>query len=284
MPELQGLAGVTLDSRYEAGRFVARGGFATVLQGRDLAHGGRRCAIKVFHRELADGASARREFEQEISALETIQHPSIVRIYGHGTTPDGALYLAMEFIEGQTLRQILDSGPLSVLQTASLLRQTGSALSAIHARGIYHRDLKPANIMIRAGVPVDRALVLIDFSIAIIKDPNQSLQGLSKAVGTIDYMAPEHSIGYADASTDVYNLAKLVIEMLTGQRLSSLVTVASLDLPIRVRKLISGLDVRLSPASIELISSALEFDPSRRAGDAYNFAESIARDLESREG
>jgi tRNA A-37 threonylcarbamoyl transferase component Bud32 len=279
IPEVRDLIGSTLDSRYQVGRVIAQGGFATVLQGRDLQEGDRRCAIKVFRRELLAEESISRRFDQEVAALEKVRHANIVPIYDHGTTPDGVPYLVMEFIDGQTLREILEEGPLSPQRTASFVRQAGSALDAIHADHIYHRDLKPENIMIRAQSQPGEDLVLIDFSIAIIQEPNQSLRGLSRAEGTFDYMAPEHSIGYADASTDIYNLAKLIIEMLTGKRLSSFFAEASLNLPTRVRALLSTLPVKLSSSSIDLIATALEFHPSLRLQGARNFADSVAADL-----
>jgi serine/threonine protein kinase len=94
-------------------------------------------------------------------------------------------------------------------------------------------------------------------------------------------MAPEQAIGYADTSTDIYSLAKITIEMLTGQRLSFLLPDASMDLPERVRELLAFLPVRLSSATIETLSTALEFDPARRPKDAAQFAASIAADLQS---
>ena len=220
-----------------------------------------------------------RRFQQEVLALEKICHPNVVRIFGHGTTPAGSPYLVMDFVEGQTLRETLEKGGLSPEQTASYLRQTGSALEEIHAAGICHRDLKPENLMIRNGTPAGQDLVLIDFSIAIVQDPDETLHGLSRAAGTIYYMAPEQSIGFADSSTDIYSLAKIVIEMLTGQRLSTLLPDASMDLPERVRELLTKLNFGLSSSSIDLISSALEFDPSRRPKSASAFANQIAKDL-----
>ena len=106
------------------------------------------------------------------------------------------------------------------------------------------------------------------------------MHGLSRAAGTLYYMAPEQAIGYADASTDIYSLAKIVIEMLTGRRLSDLLPNASMDLSERVRELLSALPVRLSAPSIELLSCALEFDPARRPKHAESFANTIANDLE----
>jgi tRNA A-37 threonylcarbamoyl transferase component Bud32 len=278
-PEIGQLAGTVLDSRFEVGPVLARGGFATVTQGRDLQQVGRPCAIKIFRQQLMDKDWMLRRFQQEVLALEKICHPNVVRIFGHGTTPAGSPYLVMDFVEGQTLRETLEKGGLSPEQTASYLRQTGNALEEIHAAGICHRDLKPENLMVRNGSPAGQDLVLIDFSIAIVQDPDETLHGLSRAAGTIYYMAPEQSIGFADSSTDIYSLAKIVIEMLTGQRLSTLLPDASMDLPERVRELLAKLNVGLSPSSIDLISSALEFDPSRRPKSASAFANQIAKDL-----
>lgn len=280
-PELQQLDGVLLDSRFEVGRVLARGGFATVLEGVDLKERRRACAIKIFRQELIDKDWMARRFRHEVLALATIHHPNVVRIYGHGTTPAGSPYLAMEFVDGKTLRQILEEVKLTPQQTAAYLRQTGVALDEIHAQGICHRDLKPENLMIRNASAPGEELVLIDFSIAIVKDPDETLHGLSRAAGTLYYMAPEQAIGFANSSTDIYSLAKIVMEMLTGQRLSTLLPDASMDLPARVREFLTGSTVTLSSQAIELLSSALEFDPSRRPKVAGDFAARIAQDLEA---
>jgi serine/threonine protein kinase len=186
----------------------------------------------------------------------------------------------MEFIDGATLREVLEAGKLESRQVAGYLRQAGRALDEIHAHGICHRDLKPDNLMIRSQAVPGQELVLIDFSIAIVKDPDETLHGLSRAAGTIYYMAPEQAIGYADPSTDIYSLAKILIEMLTRERLSTLLPDASMDLPDRVRELLARLSLGLSPSSIELIATALVFDPAHRPKDAGLFADQIAGDLE----
>ena len=279
-PELQQLDGTLLDSRFEVGRILARGGFAVVAEGRDFQQEGRRCAIKIFRKELVDKAWMKRRFNQEVLALSQIAHPNVVRIYGSGTLPGETLYLAMEFIDGATLRELLETGKLNPRQISSYLRQAGCALNEIHAHGICHRDLKPENIMIRTNASPGQELVLIDFSIAIVKDPDETLHGLSRAAGTIYYMAPEQAIGYADPSTDIYSLAKILIEMLTGERLSTLLPDASMDLPDRVRELLGRLPLGLSSASTELFVSALVFDPAHRPKNAGLFADQIASDLE----
>ena len=279
-PELQQLDSTLLDGRFEVGRMLARGGFATVAEGCDRAHGNRRCAIKIFRRELGDREWLDRRFHQEVLALEQIHHANVVGIYGSGILPGGVMYLAMEFIEGVTLRDQLNSGRLPIARTAAYLRQIGSALGAVHSRGICHRDLKPENLMLRDGALPGRELVLIDFSIAIVKDPDKTVHGLSRAAGTISYMAPEQAIGYADPATDIYSLAKVLVEMLAGERLATVLPNASMDLPERVSELVRRLLPGLTPASAELLASALEFDPARRPHDAVQFAEEIAEHLE----
>ena len=278
VPDAHKLIGVALDGRYIPNKVIARGGFATVFAGYDKKQDCR-CAIKVFHQELVDQGLGQR-FAQEITALETVLHPNVVRIYGHGKTPMGVPYLVMEFIEGQTLRQALSTGPLPAAETAQLLRQAGRALAAIHAQGICHRDLKPDNLMIRTAANPGEELVLIDFSIAIVKSPDMTVHGLSKAAGTIQYMAPEQAVGWADASSDIYSLAKVLMEMMSGQRLSELLPDASRDLPVRVEEFLARPPCLLSLESIKLIGAALQFDPDRRPHDAVAFAEKIAADLD----
>jgi len=277
-PDTGGLEGSVLDGRFEVRRIVARGGFATVFEGRDLRDG-RACAVKIFRHELSEKSWMARRFQQEVSALQQIHHPNVVAIYGHGTALTGTPYLAMEFISGKTMREVLSETKLDSVRVANYLRQTGSALAEIHAHQICHRDIKPENLMIRdEGVP-GADLVLIDFSIAIVQDPDETLHGLSRAAGTLQYMAPEQAIGYADASSDIYSLAKILLEMLTGQRLSALLPDASMDLPARIRELLTRTPYGLSAASIDLIARALEFDPSRRPRNAVEFAPPIADDL-----
>ena len=280
VPEGYELVGTCLDERFDIERILARGGFATVFGGRDR-NKGTECAIKVFRRELVGQAWLERQFWHEVTALESISHPNVVQIYGHGTVPGGAPYLAMEFVDGRTLREILDNGALPHLEVAALLRQAGCALDQLHALEIYHRDLKPENIMVRNHGEPRASLVLIDFSIAIIKNPDESIHGLSRAAGTLYYMAPEQVLGYADASSDIYSLAKILIEMLSGRPLSVLLPDASLDLSQRLPGLLKQLQIALSHQSIAILCAALEYDPAKRPQHAAQFANLIAEDLAS---
>jgi len=283
LPEVCDLTGTLLGGRFEVGDLLARGGFANVFSGYDRSES-RRCAVKVFRGELKDKEWMQRRFTQEVAALQRVRHRNVVSIYAHGSSPAGAPYLVMEFVEGENLREILEAGPLPPGRTARLLRQLAGALDAIHAQDICHRDVKPENVIVRqAGFPEEES-VLLDFSIAIVKDANETLHGLSRAAGSFDYMAPEQAVGYAQPSSDIYSLAKLLIEMLTGSQLKKLLPDAALDLPERVRGLLQRLPVRLSPESIHLLATALEFDPSNRPRAAGPFAGTIAHDLESDAG
>jgi tRNA A-37 threonylcarbamoyl transferase component Bud32 len=278
LPEVHELEGTLLDARFEVGGLLARGGFANVFDGHDREQK-QRCAIKVFRGEVKDKAWIQRSFEQEVAALKKVRHPNVVSIYAHGAAHSGAPYLVMEFVEGRNLREVLEAGPLPPQRTARLLRQLASALDAIHAQEICHRDVKPENIILRHEGSAQEESVLIDFSIAIVKDANETLHGLSRAAGSFDYMAPEQAVGYAEPSSDIYSLAKLVLEMLTGRQLKNLLPDAALNLPERVRVLARGLGVGFSDESIEMLATALEFDPARRPRAAGSFAEPLVNDL-----
>ncbi|HKT46304.1 MAG TPA: serine/threonine-protein kinase [Candidatus Acidoferrales bacterium] len=277
MPEVQKLTGALLDGRYEVGKLLARGGFANVLEGYDRKEQ-RRCAIKVFRSEIGKSESVQQRFEQEVSALQQVKHATVVAIYAHGTT-SGVPFLVMEFVEGKSLREILNGGALAPRRAAVLVRQIAEALEIIHGVGICHRDLKPENVMIRNPGSAEQA-VLIDFSIALVKEANETLHGLSRAAGTFEYMAPEQAIGYAEPSSDVYSLAKVLLEMLTGTSVAKLLPKASMDLPARARELAADLPAGFSEEALDAIASALEFDPSRRPASAAAFAELVAPDLE----
>ncbi len=280
MPEVYDLAGVRLDGRFEVGELLARGGFANVMAGYD--HEQRQpCAVKVFRNEVKDTAWIQRRFDQEVAALRQVRHPNVVAIYAHGNAPNGAPYLIMEFVEGVSLREVLRGGPLRPSRAARFLRQLASALDAIHALEIWHRDVKPENVMVRREGSPDEEAVLIDFSIAIVKNASETLYGLSRAAGSFEYMAPEQVIGYAEPSSDIYSLAKVGIEMLTGARLSDLLPNASLDLPERASELMRRLNAGLSEESVGALSSALEYDPAKRPRAAGTFVLPLVRDLES---
>jgi tRNA A-37 threonylcarbamoyl transferase component Bud32 len=281
-PEAEQLVGTRIDDRYEVSNILSVGGFATVVKARDLENESRPCAVKIFRYEFGDRAWIRHRFEQEIWALEQLSHPNIVRITGHGAIGTGAPYLVMEFIQGQSLRERLDQGAVPRNQIGVFLRQIAGALQSLHQRAIYHRDLKPENLMIRSDAEGMPEIILIDFSIAIVKSRDQTFHGISRVAGTLEYMAPEQVIGYVDASTDIYSLAKVVMEMVTGMRWAELFPEATLDLPEQIRDYFAENAGIFKPDSIDAIVWAMAFDPARRPKEVIKFAEPIVRDLEQR--
>ncbi len=150
--------------------------------------------------------------------LEAVQHPLIVQHIAHGTGDDGALWLAMEWLEGVTLDARLQEGALPVADALLVAHQIAEALAAIHAIGITHRDLKPSNVLLREG-RVD-GVVLLDFGVARAAASTSLVTEASSLVGSLGYVAPEQARGdtEVDARADVFGLGVLLFECLAGQR------------------------------------------------------------------
>ena len=203
-----------LAGRYSIEREIARGGMATVYLARDLRHG-RMVAIKVLRDELAAAVGAAR-FLAEIRVTASLQHPHILPLFDSGAT-GGLLWYAMPYVEGETLRSLLDrSGRLSVPEAVRLAREVADALDYAHAHGILHRDIKPENVLLQGG----HALVA-DFGIALALEQAgaERITRTGLALGTPQYMAPEQAAGERalDARVDVYALGAVLHEMLAGE-------------------------------------------------------------------
>jgi len=249
---------------------VARGGFATVYRAHDRQRQAA-AAVKIFHVKEEERLWMLRRFDQEISALERIRHPNVVQLLAAGQMPTGEPYLAMEFVEGITLRERLRLGPLPLADAARAARELGEALAAIHAQGVIHRDIKPENLMLTP----DGRLRVIDFSIAIARDPRATVHALSRAAGSLLYMAPEQVFGYASAGTDVYSFALVVFEMITGQSAGELgLGAASGALGSEVAEALRRALPQLPPAATLL--EALTLDVQSRPRDAAAFGRRLA--------
>jgi serine/threonine protein kinase len=187
----------------------------------------RRAAIKILHKRFANNKQIATRFVNEARAVNIVQHASLVSIYEFGQTPDGSAYIVMEYLDGQTLRQRLESsgGRLQPEVAMRLSRQIASALSAAHQKGIIHRDLKPVNIMIVPDPEAaggERAKVL-DFGLAKVMHPDVDGDGggltrTGTILGTPAYMAPEQcrSARSVDDKSDVYALGVMLYEMLSS--------------------------------------------------------------------
>ncbi len=215
-------AGEVLQERYQIVRKLGQGAMGAVYEALHI-HMRKRVALKVLHRGLAESDDVRIRFEREAIAAGSIKHPSIVAATDFGSLYDGSYYLVLEFVEGESLREVLDrEGCLSQERTFKIAYQVASALCAAHEKGVVHRDVKPENIMVTPIEGEDFVKVL-DFGIAKMRideldDPDRPLTQQGSLFGTPEYMAPEQARGLAvDERADIYALGMVAYEMLQGK-------------------------------------------------------------------
>ncbi len=190
---------------------LGRGGMSVVYVAEQIRLA-RKVALKVLTNELAWDEQFRERFVRESHIAATIDHPNIIPIYDAGEA-DGLLYIAMRFVQGPDLREILKRGTLGVGRTIFLIEQLASALDAAHAHALVHRDVKPGNILIEEST--DHAY-LTDFGVAK-QTTARGLTSTGHFLGTVEYAAPEQiEGGPVDARTDVYALGCVLYESLTG--------------------------------------------------------------------
>ncbi|MFJ9852728.1 serine/threonine-protein kinase [Streptomyces sp. NPDC101150] len=203
---------------YQLREEIGRGGMAVVYKAEDLRLG-RMVAVKLLAPELARNDTFRQRFVHESRVAAAIDHPHIVPVFEAGEA-EGVLYIAMRYVKGRDLRALLDrEGRLSLEVACRIALQVASALDAAHDHDLVHRDVKPGNILIAEGTDSDRPehAYLTDFGLT---KKSLSLTGFTRAgqfVGTLDYVAPEQISGRpVDGRCDVYSLACVLFEMLTG--------------------------------------------------------------------
>src|SRR5262245_42791206 len=192
---------------HELQRVIAAGGMGEVYLARHLALGMNR-AVKVIRTDLRTHERSRERFSREAQVLARLHHNSIVQIIEFGEMANGWPFLALEFIDGPNLDQIVAPAPLSLSSTLVVLEQLAVALQYAHSLGVIHRDLKPANVVARAGDL--RQLKIIDFGLArlIDEDAAKRLTADGQPIGSPAYMAPEQVEGEREvtAAIDVYAL------------------------------------------------------------------------------
>ena len=207
------LPGVLFADRYTIKRVVGRGGMGTVYKAldRDLAED---IAIKLLHPEAMSGDPTMAErFKTEIRLARRISHSTVVRTHDFGES-DGAYYVTMEYVEGITVRELIDMRRhLSAAATLGIARQLAVSLAVAHEQGVVHRDIKPQNLLLdAAGV-----LKVMDFGIATLADRTSTLTQSGMVVGTPAYMAPEQLLGEkVDGRSDLYAAGIVLYECLTG--------------------------------------------------------------------
>jgi len=214
--------GTTLGGRYYVRRLCGEGAMGRVYEAQHIDIG-RRVAIKVLHSSFHTSADLVERFRREARAASKIGHANIVDVTDSGTTPDGAFYFVMEFLDGVDLEETIDrDGALPVERGLLIAAQITRALEAAHAADVIHRDLKTANIMLVNRKGEDDFVKVLDFGISKDLDlatgsDRVALTRPDVAIGTPVYMAPEQAAGKpANVSTDVYGVGGLLYEMLTG--------------------------------------------------------------------
>lgn len=212
------LVGEIIAERYHVVARLGAGGMGQVYLAEHVRMG-RKSAVKVMNPSLARDADAISRFNREAANASRISHPNVASIYDFGETTDGLIYLAMEFVEGESLTALIErQGTLPPARAAAIVRQTGDALAAAHELGMVHRDLKPDNIMIARGREGTDLVKVVDFGIAKAAGTDaQKVTRTGLIVGTPEYMSPEQLSGDPlDARSDVYSLGLVAFTMLTG--------------------------------------------------------------------
>jgi serine/threonine-protein kinase len=211
----------TTIGNYQITALLGEGGMGKVYvaQHPTLA---RKSAIKVLHADQARDPVALSRFFTEAKAADAIRHPNIVEIYDYGTLPDGAPYIAMEYLDGETLADRLVRGPVSLSEGLEIIRQAASALGAAHHKEVLHRDLKPDNLFLVADPDGGVQVKIVDFGIAKLQNELTEVSHRTRTgalIGTPLYMSPEQCLGAKDLGppSDLYSLGVIAYEIFCGR-------------------------------------------------------------------
>jgi eukaryotic-like serine/threonine-protein kinase len=269
---------------YEIVALLGGGGMGEVYRGRDTRLG-REVAVKILPAEVSTHPDRLRRFEQEARSASSLNHPNIITIYDIGAI-DSSSYIAMEFVDGKTLRELLAEGAaMPARKTTQIAVQLAEGLAKAHEMGIIHRDLKPENIMITK----DGHAKILDFGLAKlflpVADQVSQFQtaeqtGAGMILGTVGYMSPEQASGAeVDFRSDQFSFGAILYEMVTGKRaFHGKTTVETLAAIIKDDpQPISSSDLHVPAPLRWTIERCLEKNPS----DRYASTRDLARDLQS---
>lgn len=274
---------VVVNDRYELGRRIGRGGMAEVFVARDLLLD-RPVAVKVLFPEHAKDPLFVERFRREAMSAASLNHPNIVAVFDWGQV-DSTYYIAMEYVQGRTLADILQKHErLSVLQACDIALDIAAALSEAHKSGVVHRDIKPANVIVSATGHVKVA----DFGIAraIGAAVEQGLTQTGAVMGTATYFSPEQAQGaQPDPRSDLYSLGVIMYEMLagvppfTGENAIAIAYKQVHDAPVQLR----ARNAEISPAFSAIVMKCLAKDPKRRYPTAGALADDLRRFIDGTE-
>jgi beta-lactam-binding protein with PASTA domain len=271
-----------LGERYEIGGVLGRGGMAEVHRGRDLRLG-REVAVKVLRHDLARDPSFQVRFRREAQASASLNHPAIVAVYDTGedrTTTGATPYIVMEYVEGETLRDVLRrEGVLDPERAMALSADICGALDFSHRNGIVHRDVKPGNVMITPQGTVK----VMDFGIArAVSDSAATMTSTAAVIGTAQYLSPEQARGEGvDARSDVYSMGCMLFELVTGA------PPFTGDSPVAVAyqhvredpRLPSSINPNIPPELDAIVLKAMSKNPANRYQSAADMRSDLLRAL-----
>jgi serine/threonine-protein kinase len=269
-----------LSRRFRIIRRLGQGGMGTVFLAEQIGVGNRPVALKVLNRKLLDDPDFLLRFQNEAGSTGRIHHPNVVSIYESGQGDDGTPYIAMEYLEGESLRELVKKrGALPVAEVVEIAQQVADGLDAAHDLGIIHRDLKPDNIFLTRDKRGRLVVKVVDFGIAKLRESAMHTQtGL--VLGTPAYMSSEQASGMRsdqlDARSDIYSLGVVVYEMLSGRVPFHSDTPLGylrkhmLEDPPPLRAVAQGLTVL--PQVEAVVMKALMKDRNQRYASALDFA------------
>ncbi len=267
------LTGQTV-SHYRILEHLGSGGMGIVYKAHDVKLD-RAVALKFLPPELTRDPEAKQRFIHEAKAASALQHNNICVVHDIDETPDGEMFICMEYLEGETLKKKIEQGPLKIDEAVNFAIQVARGLTAAHQHGIVHRDIKPANILITP----DGVAKIVDFGLAKLSGRTQ-LTRKDLTPGTAAYMSPEQAHGEpVDQRTDIWSMGLVLYEMLAGRHpFSAEYEEAAIyrilnEAPEFVTKIRPEVPSRLD----QIIQRAISKDPSRR----YQTAEELCADLEA---
>jgi hypothetical protein len=271
--------GSVLAETYEVTRLIGRGGMGEVWLAKHRRLPGKQVAIKVLHlngKQLSADALTR--FRREAEVATRINHPNIVEVHDFNTLPDGAPYLVLEFLQGESLASRLRH-PMGVEEVQRILRQVGSALQAAHAHGVIHRDLKPDNIFI-VTEPMGEVVKVLDFGISKVVDSTTLQTQEAVLVGTPAYMSPEQALGNnkdVGPQSDVFALGAIAYEMLAGVQPFAGESIAQLVFKIAYEphRPLTSVKEGLPANVVQAVERALLKDRTQRYPDVAAFIEEL---------
>jgi eukaryotic-like serine/threonine-protein kinase len=263
MPEVG--EGSTIDGRYTLLRRIGSGGMADVWLAED-AHLQRQVALKILHARFAQDREFVERFRREAEAAAGLSHPNVVAVYDRGDV-DGTYYIAMQLLEGRSLKELIDAG-LTPEQSAALVRQVLEAAGFAHRHGVVHRDLKPQNVIVDG----DGKATVTDFGIA--RAGASEITQAGSVMGTPHYLSPEQAQGQAvTAVSDLYAIGVILYEALAGRvpfEADSAVAIAMKQVSSAPQRP-SSINPAVSPALDAVVMRALEKDPGQRFQSAEAF-------------